>query len=98
MSNLDGAGFQREVYLSCPSSIPIESMLHKINVDCYKQWEKNREHNEGNPFKKLDILTNIEILLFFLFGFALYLLNQEQSDFISSFLYVFWMFSKSLFM
>ena len=98
VSNLDGAGFQREVYLSCPPSIPIEGMLHRINVDCYKQWERNREHNEGNPFRKLDILTNVEIILFFVFGFALYMFNQEQSNFISSFLYVFLMFSKSCLM
>ena len=98
VSNLDGAGFQREVFLTCPASVPIDDMLYKINVGCYKQWEVNRARNESNPFEKLDLLTNIEIILFFIFGFVLYMLNSASSSFISSFLYVFLIFSKNAFM
>jgi hypothetical protein len=88
-SNLDGAGFQREVYLGCPSSVPLDEMLHRINVACYKQWQKNREHNECNPFAKLDLFTNIQIVVFLLLGAVLYFLNQRRDSFVSSFLYLF---------
>jgi Ni,Fe-hydrogenase I cytochrome b subunit len=73
----------------------MEDMLTRINVACYKQWEKNKAHQDRNPFKKLDIFTNLAIVLVCALGFVLYWLNSKQSDFISSFLYVFLIFSKN---
>lgn len=69
---MDGTGFQRETYSSCPASVPIEEMLNAINVICYKQWEKNRDHHEKNPFGKLDNFTNVSMGFLIILWIILY--------------------------
>ena len=93
VSNMDGAGFQRETYLTCPPTVPLDNMINAVNVACYKQWEVTRNLNEKNPFGRLDLLTNWSLGLLLVLWLGLYVLYHQSSDFVSYYLYTFLVFS-----
>jgi hypothetical protein len=96
ITNLDGTGFQREVYPTCPSSIPLDAMLREINTECYKQWQRSREHYHRNPFLRLDYYTNISILLALVLALALFVLDgQNDASDVINYLFVFFFFRKN---
>jgi|JI6StandDraft_1071083.scaffolds.fasta_scaffold980888_1 hypothetical protein len=90
---MDGTGFQRETYLSCPISIPLDNMVNGINVACYKQWERSKDLNENNPFGRLDLFTNWSMGMLIVLWLVLYVLTFTSSGFVSFYLYIFLVFS-----
>ena len=90
---MDGTGFQRETFLNCPSTIPLDDMVNAINVVCYKQWERSRNLNESNPFGRLDLFTNWSMGMLIVLWVVLYALTFSSSCFVSFYLYIFLVFS-----